>query len=455
MTKNKFVQCITNGFQTNKGKASFYCFSNKLAITAICNAISKYHKKHTDGKILIVVDSYNTRANVINELTAKNEYNDNIIILSADFIHLNYLYHYDFTIIVGVNDNDKLIVKLTNESTFTMCILTKNIMNNEFINNIRKVLPNIETSQFDGLANKLRVLLPVEEHLIPIALPSAVQNTYDKYSEYIAGTVSIFGNIDNIEKSRIGDTINDISAAEFRNKIAYSNGWREDLDTSIPYIKEIDEYYNPNNLYERANNFYNITRQRRDLVANYEGKLFAIKDICETYNNKKILIISKNGDFARSITKYLVNNGVACGDYHDCIEDCTMTDTNGLPILVKSGANKGKMKIFGHQAQSTLNLARFNDGLINVLSIKFASNTKLKTAYDVAIFTSGLYSDIKDFRERFSQLESITGNIAYVVYCTNTIEEDKAKVGNTYSFVKKVADDKDFICVENNDVIVL
>ena len=42
-------------------------------------------------------------------------------------------------------------------------------------------------------------------------------------------------------------------------------------------------------------------------------------------------------------------------DSHDCIEDTIAVDEMGIHILVKSGVNKGKPRVIGSQAQSSLN----------------------------------------------------------------------------------------------------
>ena len=98
------------------------------------------------------------------------------------------------------------------------------------------------------------------------------------------------------------------------------------------------------------------------------------------------------------------NSDIKCGDYHDCIEDAIAIDDMGIPILVKSGVNKGKPRVVGAQAQSSLNERRFNAGYINALSIKSASNIKLKIACDIVILTSSLCDNIIEVKSRFTDI---------------------------------------------------
>lgn len=428
--KDKIIEQVVHGFQYLKGKASCYCFSKDIIPELLYNIITRFSLKHKGASIFIVVDCYNTRKSILdclnaNGITEANGYN--IRCLSIDYIKEKYRYDYSLTITVGVNENAIILSKLARESQFTLCILTKNIMNNDFIIELRKGLPCIETSDLDVAIRHDKIYSPVEEHRYGVELSDDDKLIYNKYTDYINTSVSIFGDLSNIEKCKKGDTTLNISAAEFRNTLAHENGWNENLDTNIPFMKQIDDIYNPNILFERACTFYTITKQRRDLVCDNTAKLEIIRKICSDNSDKKILIISKRSEFAAKITKYLnENNNIICGDYHDCIDDAIAVDDNGVPIIVKSGYNKGKPKVIGAQAQSSLNEQRFNSGTIKILSIKSASNPKLKIACDMVIFTSSLCDNIIDVKSRFVNItfNGIPTKI-YRIYCNGTIENNK------------------------------
>ena len=459
-TKEKAITQIINGFQNHKGKASVYCFSKSIIPEIIYNIVTRFHAKNKDYGIFIAVDKYETRSNIYKylkekELDLDNDYN--IKILSVDYIKLKYQYSFNLVITVGLNQEFDIIKHLYITAKFMLCILTKNIMDNNFINSVRNILPTIANVDLDTALRKDNIYSPVEEHRYGVELNNEDKELYNKYNEYIDSSIKILGSLDNIEKCKYGDVKLNISNTEFRYNLAIENGWRSDLDTSIPYMRQIDDNYNPNVLYERACNFYNIAKQRRDLVTDNIAKLEVIKNICENNKDKQILIISKRGEFAAEITKYINKHlGNICGDYHDCIDDAIAIDNFGCPILIKSGENKGKPKIIRSQAQSTLNEQRFNDGSINVLSIKNSSSTKLKIACDLVILTTPLMDNIIDIKTRFANIK-FNGEITnvYKIYCIGTIEYDTMAKENILPIIKVMDETENFVEYdENNNTVI-
>jgi hypothetical protein len=165
-------------------------------------------------------------------------------------------------------------------------------------------------------------------------------------------------------------------------------------------------------------------KQRRDIVTDGVVKFAKIKDIIVKNPNKKIIIVSQRGEYANKVTQYLKSEGIKCLDYHDCIDDKIDTDEYGNEILIKSGKEKGKVKIIGAQAQSTKNLIKYNTNQCNILSIKSHSNTKLKAACDIMIITSCLCDNIYDIKKRFKDLSFLSmPNKVYRIYFKQTIED--------------------------------
>lgn len=458
--KDKLIDRVINGFQSNGGKASVYCFTKTVIPELLYTIITRFYAKDKNRSVFVVVDSYNTRKGIVNYLENNNvtkETGYNIKCLSADFIKEQYTYYYDLNIIIGADNNISIINKLCKESKFTLCILTENVMNNTFTYELRKILPEIDTADLDNSIKSDNIYSPVEEHRYGVDLSPEDKELYDKYSDYISTSISIFGDLSNIEKCKVGDIKLGISGAKFRAMVAAENGWREDLDTNVPFMKQIDDVYNPNTLFERACNFYNIAKQRRDLVNSNDAKLEIIKNICLENKDKKILIISKKGEFAAKVTNYLNANDVVCRDYHDCIDDAIAYDNNGLPILVKSGVNKGKPRIVGAQAQSSLNERLFNAGYINILSIKSASNVKLKIACDLVIFTSTLCDNIIEVKSRFTNVSFNNAlTKTYRIYCNGTIESDKLsreKENALFTIINETENNISYD--ENSGVIIL
>lgn len=460
--KERLLDNILNGFQSHKGKASLYCFTKEFIPEIVYNVANQFHKKFINTPIFICVDGYATRKAILDcfrEHDFTEDKGHRCIIISGDYIKLKYNYAYRLTIIVGINDNFEIIKHLNNNSKFTLAILTKNIMNHEFINSVRNILPCIDTGDADAAIRHDSIYSPVEEHRIGVELSAEDKERYDKYTDYITTSVSIFGDLDNIEKCKKGDIKLGISAADFRDTIARENGWREDLDTSVPFMRQIDDIYNPNILFERACTFYNITKERRNLVTDNDAKLAAILKLCEENKDKQILIISKRGDFAAKVSKYINTNStenIYCGDYHDCLDDIFAVDERGNAVLIKSGANKGKPKMLGSQAQSSLNEQRFNLKLINILSIKSASNPKLKIACDMVIFTSPICDSIIDVKKRFPNVV-FNGNITktFMFYCINTVEYDKLCREETNPIIKVINETEDSVEYDENSVAII
>lgn len=456
--QSKYTDEVVNGFLANRGKASVYCFEPIDFSIPVCNIINNVLTKNQDAKVFIAVDSYPTRQKVISQLDSMNIDKTNIKVLSLDYIKTSYRYDYFLTITIGINDNYPVLFHLYNGAKFMLSVITKNNMNNSFTTSVRGILPNINTTVSNVSVRAENVYLPVEEYRRGAILTDDDKDTYDKYVDYITTSIRIFGDINVIEKCRIGDNVFNLSASEVRDRIAKDNGWSEILDTSIPFNKQIDEAYNPNSLYERANNFYNITKQRRNLVTDNVCKLDVIARICEENIGKKILIVSKRGEFASLITKHLNEIGIVkCGDYHDNIENAVAVDEWGDAVLIKSGKSKGQPKILGAQAISTLNMKLFNNSDINVLSIKNSSSNKLKISVDVLIITSPFCDGVIGVKTRFIDVE-FRGipNKVYKIYTIGTIENVTMSKEKETPLIKVIDDNDNFIGYDENsgDIIL-
>lgn len=462
-SKNILIQEVIDSFQKLKGRASLYSYDINAAVEIAYRSIKNYAAKRPDKRVFVVVDSYKTRSAlnrcIIGTITENGSKLD-VTILSEDFIKEKYNYEYDFIITIGINENLPLITKLYNSSRFMMCILTRNIMNYEFINSVRNILPAIDAAGITNAFKEDRIYSPVEESRYGVTLTDEDKSLYDKYTEYITTSISIFGDLSNIEKCKRGDDKLGISSAQYRDIVAKENGWRDDLDTSIPYMKQIDDIYNPNVLFERACNFYNITKKRTDLVTDNDNKLYQILKICEENAGKQILIVSKRGEFAAKITKFINEHAcsnIRCGDYHDCIEDAIATDYLGNIIYTKSGVKKGQPKIIGAQAQSTNNERKFNDNIINILSIKSASNPKLTISCDIVIITSPICDNIINFKRRYINI-TFKGNITktYKLYCNETIEYNKMMSEKPDNLISIIDNTTNFVNYDENsgDIII-
>lgn len=445
-------------FVEKKGKASCYALKPVKPENIITVFINAHRQKRNDTKILIVTDTYEQRLK-IKDILEKHNLIDNVTILTRKFINGYYNYIYYFTFLLGCDNDIDVLKHLNHQSKFTLNVLTEyNPSLNEEIN---KILPIITTNvTFNELCQD-RLKYPVEETHIPITISDEDKEQSDKYDKYISSSMSIFGSFENADKCRIGDAVLNISAGEFRYNLAKENGWSETLDTNIEFNKNIDEIYNPNSLFERANTLYNIIRERSNLLTDNNAKIPAIIDIINKHKDKKILIVSKRGEFANLIANYInENTEYLCGEYHDCIPEQYIKDENGEYIAYKSGENKGKRKLFKSKALSTMCLNRFNSSdksfAINLLSIKNSSDIKLKTAIDIVIFTSSVCYSPNDFISRYSNIEFNSNPlISYMIYCNNTIESNKINERLLTNNVKLIEFEKNIQIDEENGAIYL
>ena len=439
--KDKLKNEVINGFRDNFGKCYVRLYNPIDPTEIVCELVKRFLDKNIGNKVFIAVDTYRTRQLINNRFKEIGLNTDSIKILSVDYVNTKYANKYELVVTVGLNTQLDIIRHFKQNSHFIFTIITKNEMDVEFNTGLDNILPIVKTNVTSEQIRNNNVYSPVEEYHYGVSISKDDREQYDKYTEYITTSITIFNNLENIDKCRRGDIQLGLSAAEIRSMIANNNGWSETLDTTIEFNKRIDDIYNPNSLFERANTVYNIMSQRRNLVTDNDAKLPIIKDIILENENKKIVILSKRGEYAAKITKYLNENNIVCGDYHDNIENAIAVDDNNMPILVKSGVNKGKPRIIGAQAISTINLNKFNSNMINILSIKNSSNNKLNCDIDILIITSPLCDDIYDIKHRFSELNFLTvPNIVYKVYCDNTVEHSKTlntKVSQLKNIINK------------------
>lgn len=448
MTPNeKYAKEIMSAFQTAKGKGYCFCINPILPYKLVAQTAIGISSKDESRKILIVTPYYDVTNKIKGELIKiDDKEHTNISYLTKLYVNPKYNYNYDCTIVVGINGEDsidlELLRKLDSCSKFTLFIFTINSLPNDINLFLTKHSNFLKTTVTPNEARMAYLYSPVEEWRCGVELSETDREEYDKANQYIADCISIFGDLKTIEKCARGDKLLNISASEFRYNFAIENGWNEHLNMNSDYEKSIDEIYNPNTLNEKANTFYTITHKRKEIAINNDNKLIEIGKIVRENYDKKICIVSKSGEMALAIANYL--NGeefaelnIKCGQYHDCIPETYGIDDEGNILIRKSGKDKGKPVILKSQASSTQYERLYNFDIINIMSIKFASNVKLKISFDLIIFTDCLTANIIDFKSRFinSYCNSLPNKV-YRLYSTNTIEEKSLNSENIMSNVQ-------------------
>lgn len=319
------------------------------------------------------------------------------------------------------------LLEFVSKCKFRLIIMNKFLTDYQDSAKIYKIAPLLSCFQ-QAEIDSIRTSTPVEETQINIDIPtdSNAFKTLQEYNEYIATSISIFGNFNNIKYANVGNNDLNISSTQICYQIAQDNGWNEHLDMTIPFNIELDKLYNPNFLRERASITYEIIRLRNNFLSDYEGKLDTILNIVNNNKDKKILIINKRAEFASQVTEFLntFSETDVCANYHDKLDAIPASTVYGEPIYYKTGSRKGERKMFGAKAQRTLNIERFNNDIIHVLSTNNSPDKDLAIDVDIIIITSPMCEDIKSYMYRLSKLYFKSKHIdLYTLYCSNTNEQ--------------------------------
>jgi hypothetical protein len=421
---NKLIHEVLDGFQKAKGRCAVRAYKPINAIELAFHVIMKFWDKSPSEKVLIVIYNDIKRQDIKDLFEANMTSMDNIDILSAVYLKPSYKYNYRLIITIGLNDNIDIIDYLLTQCKFLLCLLTAYNKKITFFSELSKLLPIINTNITQEVIRRENIYSPVKETCISVELEGEDRKEYDKCTDFINTSMAVFGDFENITRCKQGDVGAGISASEFRYQLAKANGWNETMDMTIDFNRQVDTVFNPNTLYERACTAYNIMKTRRDLVTDGTAKFIKIKEIIEANPQKKIIVLSKRGEYAAKVTKYLNNEGILCLDYHDEIEHEVATDENDNIILVKSGKDKGKPKIIAAQAICNKNLKRFNEDKVNVLSIKEFSNKDITCDVDILIITSCLCDWIYNIKDRFTNMRFTSiPNEVYRIFFMETVDD--------------------------------
>lgn len=441
MDYNTLFEKAVFNWRDNKGIGTAFVptpLNDKILVYQI---LLKLYTRSPTVNTLIIVNNFQERTAIIDFITnVGDEENDKefkqlinnklIKVFTVSFIiDTNWSKLSTLCIWYRPNELNETIYKYIEKCKFKLVVLSKLFTNSTDSSNLYKLAPILDCFKQSEL-DELRVSTPVEETWIgvDIAKDSQTWKLYEYYTKYIETTINIFGSFDKIQEARIGNTSLNISASEICTQIAVNNGWDEHLDMNYEYNRKIDDMYNPNSLRERASQVYEYTRLRSNLLSDCENKLSYILDIVNANSDKKILIISKRGEFANKVTEYLNNYSETniCGNYHNKTDDIDAVDINGNPIYIKSGKSKGKRKILGYKAQMTLNQNLFNENKLKCLSLSNAPDKSLNVDVDVIIITSPLCEDIESFIYRLSDVNFNKEKIKlFSIFCKNTTEEQK------------------------------
>lgn len=401
--------------------------------------LQKIYSRSPTTKSLIIVTTFKERSDIIEFLTNQEDEENNkefkdlircgtICVLTDTYLKSNGIKFdsIDLCILYRPDSIDDIVFKFVLDSKFKLIILNKLIQNGEQMSKLYYSVPLLNDFKQNEIL-ELRLSTPVEEYQVPISIPEQSEdyNTLDKYNKYITTSINIFGSFKLMQEANTGNKELNISSSTICSQIAASNGWNEHLDMTVSFNQNLDELYNPIALKERASNTYEIIRERNKLLSDYEHKLEVIKDIVNSNLNKKILIISKRAEFATKITEYLNNSSEKdiCGSYHDKLVPIPATDIEGNPVYYKSGSKKGQRKWFAATSQKNINVQKFNQNDINIISTNNSPDKDLAINVDIVIITSLFCESLSAYLYRLDKINFPPDKIIlYSVYCENSAE---------------------------------
>lgn len=314
---------------------------------------------------------------------------------------------------------------LLKQSRFKLVLLDRTV-DNTARDNFYIESPCIEVFT-QAVIDKSRTSLPVEETRIGVSVDYTDEDgiKIKKATDEINQTLTIFDDLESINKARIGDKTINMSAMQFCYNLAYKNGWSETLDMSVEYNQKLDEVYSPTALNMRAQQAYNMMRLRRDMLASYPSKIEEILKIVKENKGKKILIINLEHTFADDVRDAINTNAseTLCQCCHEQLRKVDLVDKNGEPVTYKSGNRKGEIKQIGAKAQISLYRTQYNKGKISILSVTKSPDKELNIEVDIVILTSPLCGAIEKYLYRLDKIAFTEPLKLYTLYCKGSMEE--------------------------------
>ena len=439
MTEEQVYLNAVDVWRVNKGIGTFVIPAPFDALRPLLYILPQLYNKSPTTNVVIIVKDFADRSSIESYLTTLNNevwnnsfrtviHNGNLRILTTEYAaeHIN-----DYSPLLTIIYNPSIFhfvhIAMIEKSKFKLVILNK-LLDNKTMDDFYTVAPSIGNFS-QNVIDEVRSNRPVKECLVGLTIvpDSELDKEMNYYNREISTALAIFGNFDNIKYARLGNSATNCSSMMICDAIARTNGWDNHLDMSSQFNRDIDKLYSPAAIKERADNIYNIVRERSTKLASSKDKLSNILDIVNDNSDKNILIINKYGEFANLVTDYLNDKSGKriCANCHDKVDNVPAVDDYGNPILVKSGAKKGQPKLLGVIAQKKLAQKLMNTHKINVISCGASPDKSLDVDIDLVIITSPLCDTIESYFYRLSKVHFSNEVLLYTLFYKGTLEEKK------------------------------
>ena len=439
MTEEQVYLNAVDVWRVNKGIGTFVIPAPFDALRPLLYILPQLYNKSPTTNVVIIVKDFADRSSIENYLTTLNNdvwnnsfrtvmHNGNLRILTTEYAaeHIN-----DYSPLLTIIYNPSIFhfvhIAMIKKSKFNLVILNK-LLDSKTMDDFYTVAPSIGNFS-QNVIDEVRSNRPVKECLVGLTIlpDSELDKEMNYYNREISTALAIFGNFDNIKYARLGNSATNCSSMMICDAIARTNGWDNHLDMSSQFNRDIDKLYSPAAIKERADNIYNIVRERSTKLASSKDKLSNILDIVNDNSDKNILIINKYGEFANLVTDYLNDKfgKRICANCHDKVDNVPAVDDYGNPILVKSGAKKGQPKLLGVIAQKKLAQKLMNTHKIHVISCGASPDKSLDIDIDLIIITSPLCDTIESYFYRLSKVHFSNEVLLYTLFYKGTLEEKK------------------------------
>lgn len=182
---------------------------------------------------------------------------------------------------------------------------------------------------------------------------------YQKISQDIADNMSKFGDYGFKGANLVLRGDDQYEGFKYAMMWAKTNGWNQ---------SDPECMWNPNRIIGYAKELMKGIRDRKQMLYESPTKLAVVREIIEKFDTLKIMSFSESTAFAERLNSALNLKKEVSVVYHSQVSSQTVKDKNGNYYLYKSGAKKGKRKVFGKKMLKKLFTEKFLNNEVRVLS---------------------------------------------------------------------------------------
>ena len=327
----------------------------------------------------------------------------------------------------------RTFISICNNSTFKLGLTGSPPKENSDAGNLlKKYVPIIDTiSESVAIANNWISKFVEYNYVLPMEKADA--EIYTLYTRHIKETFEIFdGAAQWLNNTKFGDynirfTFNSdydvikacqyganlITGKKLRGKevaelYAMSKGWSNNLDLSIQYNENLNNFYSPINLIERVKKFNHFVKLRNELINDNSTKLVAITNILNLRPTEKVMIFTESINFAEIVNEVINNNNLGkSAVYHSQIKKQAFIDPMTGDYIRKVN---GEIKEVGKTVIKRKLIEGFRANKLNIL----VSVKSLDEGFDISdvtmiIISSGTINPIQQ-KQRTARAKTIDPN---------------------------------------------